>query len=347
MIAPVAPAPPWRRVRRLREAITALSWSGDGHLLAVGSAHGELEVVAGDGTPLGALCTSRHLGVATTVLAWHPRRRELVAGGGDGSLVWWQAARDSVHHIAHRQWVTAARWHPTEELLAVGAGNDLLIYRDQCPVAEAPFGVGSIGALVWAVGPGELAVGNVGGVRWYDVASLADPVALYPAPGAVTSMSLSPEGDRLAVGDLSGELRIGDLRTGAEVGLLGYPDRLRHVAWQPDGTAVVVVADDEVGIWRVGHGIEPPDDQPTSLLGGSGRIDCLAVHPRRQVLAVGHAHGDVVVWDLVGHVPLAVLSGRDPITAVAWSADGRTLAAGVADGSVLLGTPLTGTTAPR
>ena len=81
------------------------------------------------------------------------------------------------------------------------------------------------------------------------------------------SIALSPDERRLAAGDELGrvkKVKVWDVATGQEVAVLpGHEERIRDVAFWPDGNTIVSVSDDAVFVWR-GASLEEIDGAAAS-----------------------------------------------------------------------------------
>jgi WD40 repeat protein len=122
--------------------------------------------------------------------------------------------------------------------------------------------------------------------------------------------------------------------------LQGHQDAVYGVAYSPDGTMLATAgADTTVKLWDLGTGAELATFREGRLLGQS-----VAFSPDGQLLAAGGA-GKLVLWDVATRKRLAVLMEErsaqmlahlGDVRALAFSADGRTLASASADRTVKL-----------
>src|SRR5207248_83697 len=116
-------------------------------------------------------------------------------------------------------------------------------------------------------------------------------------------------------------------------------------AFSPDGTEMVVAGDSVVVGQRERSFIirhEWPSGNPRRLLASSGVIHDLAWSPDGEILACAHV-GDVLLYSAHGQPPPEKWTpGRGHVTRLAFSSDGRWLAACTSDGLVAMRDQSTG-----
>ncbi len=103
----------------------------------------------------------------------------------------------------------------------------------------------------------------------------------------------SPDGDRLALGDWDGTIRILRSMDGTVVQTLpGHAEQVQSVAWSPDGTKIASSAF-SVKVWRV------VDRMLLNDLSAAGQwINSLQFSPDGKVLAASSADGKIEVWQI-------------------------------------------------
>ncbi len=177
---------------------------------------------------------------------------------------------------------------------------------------------GLVEAVVWSPDGRRLATADEHGtVRLWDGAN-GQELAALPGRGP----TWSPDGRRLATaGGKDGTVRLWDGSRGQELAVLkGHTGWVWEVAWSPDGRRLVSSGEDEtVRLWDGASG------QQLALIPGSS--------PRwspdgTRLVTVGGEDGTVRLWDGTSGQELSILPGRlAAVTELAWSPDGRRLAA--------------------
>ncbi|MFJ7167332.1 hypothetical protein ACIQUV_17700 [Streptomyces globosus] len=201
-------------------------------------------------------------------------------------------------------------------------------------------------------------------VALWDLRDVARPRRLdVPSPpfaDTVYALAFSPDGGRLAAGAGDGTVRVWEPGRGAAAAgavLPGPSSAVYGLAFTPDGARLAAgSADGGVYVWERSGGARPAGSPPGAgpgaggfgpavRLGGSDRpVHSVAFRPGGPaVLAAGGADGAVRLWDASGSggpVPFAepLAGAAGPVLGLAFSPDGRRLAAGSQDRSTRLWT---------
>ena len=361
--APAASLPP----AAVRDTAYCVAFSPDGKILSSGGADGAIRLwrVAG-WLPLGPPLTG-HGGAAYSVV-FSPDGKTLASSGADGTIRLWDVAQHRA--LGPPLFVGGTVWSlafsPDGQTLAAGYDDTtigLWDVRTHQPIGPPLAGhTGAVFALAFNPAGTILASGSADStVRLWDVVRrqpLGEP--LVGAGGAVWSVTFSPDGKMLSAGDDDGAIRLWSVGNRQLLGppLAGHAGTVYSLCFSPDGTTLASGgADGTVRLWDIlqHRALGPP------LLGQSGAVYGVAFSPDGHTLVAGEQDGSIHLWDalrrrplahplMTGQVGVASASSRpmrasarrlpngmnDAAYSVAYSPDGKMLAAGGADGTIRL-----------
>ena len=226
--------------------------------------------------------------------------------------VWDVASGEQIRSLqVHTQTVNAVAYSPDGRWLASAAGD---------------------GAALWNALDGTLV---------YTITAHAGPVA---------AVAFTPDSQTLATAGYDGQVIAWDVAAGTPRSQLALGAPVYALAFSADGTLLATgsaAPDSRVRVWRVADGAVDPNPL-AELAGHTGDVRALAFAPSGAWLVSGGAPAATGLDDETVHVWQVTASGaeeaqvlRPDIGAVfglAWSADGKTLAAGGADGVVVVWT---------
>ncbi|QJW99792.1 hypothetical protein FTUN_7415 [Frigoriglobus tundricola] len=296
-----------------------------------------------------------------------PDGRTLYTGSEDGVIRSWNVpndVRDRASAAVDRLAALAISRDGTRVVTATATGVTLreegrrtnIFARAPAPFAAAQF----------------LGDGTIRGVRLdgpsatvYEHPSGSSPQQfVVPGRHTATSVALSEDGARLAVGDAEGRVSVWSLADHEWLATVvtGTNGPVPRVALSPDGRNVAAPTPTGIGLWVVGTA-DPSatltaDDQTvfryvtgeriatagrngvvrvwtatgleeSTLFGHVGRVSGLGVSPDRRTLVSGGATGEIKFWDVrTGQELLALRRHATTVTLIEFAADGKVLVTG-------------------
>jgi WD40 repeat protein len=192
--------------------------------------------------------------------------------------------------------------------------------------AEIPPRGGPADALAFSRDGATLATADGSGVRLWDLRA-ANPSAgpQLDLPG-VRSLAFAADGRTLAVGTRDGAVRLWDSARGTQgARFRAHPYHVKSLAFSEDGRMLATASPYNriARLWDVNSG------RLLKELDGRTHIQVVAFAPGDREVATAGFDGTVQLWDVVTGASRWGLSERDgPVSALAFSADGRTLACG-------------------
>ncbi|MGD2067614.1 MAG: WD40 repeat domain-containing protein, partial [Gemmatimonadota bacterium] len=301
--------------------------------------------------------------LAVVSLAWSPDGTKLVSGNRVGALRFWDPWVGSPDDLLFGDWdlgVWSLTWSADGKLLALGVGSGQVVLADPAERQQAALPTGHRDCVRGlAFGPDGRVLascGDDGTVRLWEARSLWEraPSMGDPREGAhsdrVHRLTWSDDGRFLAARDAGARVICRDAETGGPLGALKGSQELPAAAIAPGRPGIILFgprAGDErnVPVLRWDRGM----DATTVLVRAPGPGFALALSPDGKVLASGDVAGTVwltgvqagdsrgvfLIEKALGFRP----EGRLPVWGLAWSPDGRLIAAAGAMGLVIWNVP--------
>lgn len=278
------------------ELVQSLAFSPNGEILASGS---------GDKTiKLWSLKENKEIGTLTgygdtvTSLDFSPTGEYLAGGSTDATVKLWDVKRRIMLNsfVGHSKPVTAVDLNPNCTKILASAGMDGIIRRWNLESME------------------ELNNWNFN--------------------GEISSMTLNPDGNILAVSFFEGNVELWDMENEEQITNLAiskYP--ITSIAFSPDGkTLATAVADNTIRLWNVAT-----ETEIANLSSHADYVLSLAFSPNGKILATAGRDHKIKLWNVDDWKEFATLSGHNAnISMIKFSPDGNILASASEDKTVKL-----------
>jgi WD40 repeat protein len=285
---------------------------------------------------------------AVLEVAFAPDGRTLASASGDHTVRLWDVARGvEVASLPHPDRVRGVAFSPDGRMLA-SAGRDRRVrlwdVARRVEVAPPLLHPDLVQAVAFAQGGRTLVTGSEDGtVRIWSVARRREVAPPLRHGSVVNSVAVGPDGGTLASAAQDGTVRLWSAVRHVAIGpVLGRRRELlgsvaQSVAFSADGRTLASAGEDRtIRLWRVAT------QRPAGVLTGhTAEVTSVAFDPRDPrggTLASASQDGSVWLWDVERRRGRVALRGQTGgINSIAFSADGRNLASGARDASVLLG----------
>lgn len=306
----------------LAAAATAVHWIGDEALFALGD--GAVFAAAREGE---TRRITAHDGAILSA-ALHPAGKRLVTGGDDGcvNLI---APDGSVETIAElRKWVDHLVASPASKLIIAGVGKQAIVFKDGAEAHRFSY-PSTVGGLALDAKGRRLAASHYGGVTLRYALMADDKGQELKWTGSHLAVTLSPEADYVITAMQENALHGWKLPEKTDLRMDGYPAKTKSFSWDKRGRWLATSGANAAIVWPFIGKLGPQGKPPLQPGERQALVTAVAFHPQEEVLAIGYSDGAAILVRFADQLGMALdEAGEGPVTALAWSADGKRIAIG-------------------
>ena len=265
------------------------------------------------------------------ILASAADKQRIVSGGDDGKVVATNAKGETevIATDPKHRWIDHVALGP-ERAVTWSAGKTAFVQGKDTREFEASSTVGGLAFLPKGF---RLALAHYNGATlWFPNAKEATPESLE-WKGSHLGATISPDGRFLVTTMQEPMLHGWRLVDRKHMRMSGYASRVTSLSWTADGDWLATSGAPQLILWPLQGKDGPMGKEPRVLASAEHRVEVVACHPKDPIVAVGYADGMVLFTRIQDGAEILVRKpGNAPVSALAWSADGRFLSFGTEDG---------------
>lgn len=257
-------------------------------------------------------------------------RRRVVTGGDDGKVCATRPDGETsvLATDAKRRWID--RVAVRDDLVAWSAGKQAFVQAPGADISSLDL-PSSVGGL--AFGPDEtLAIAHYNGVTlWHPLSGVAP--TLLEWKGLHLDVKFSPDGQFVVTAMQEPSIHGWRVADRASLPSPPYPERVRSLDWSASGRWLATSGSERLVVLPFNMD-NPLARMPLLLAPYDARVTAVACHPTRDIVAVGYADGLTLLVRLPDGAEIPMKNpAATPVSALAWSAKGDTLAIACEDGA--------------
>jgi WD40 repeat protein len=256
----------------------------------------------------------------------------ILTGGDDGKIVATdaQGKTETLATDAKHRWIDRVALGP-DGAIAWSAGKQAFVRsaKGETKSLDLP---SSVGGVAFSPKGLRLAVAHYGGVSLWFPNAVAPP-EVFSWKGSHLDVMFSPDGRFLVTAMQESTLHGWRLADAKDMRMSGYSAKVRSMAWTAGAKWLATSGSEQLILWPFATKDGPMGKQPRMLVPYEKRAVAVACHPKQEIVATGFEDGLVMLARIEdGAEILARKPGGAAVSALAWNADGSTLAFGTEDG---------------
>lgn len=307
----------------LGASATSAHWIGETALFALGD--GSIRTAAREGqighVPL-------HDG-AILAACMHPDGKRLVTAGDDGALcvVGEGGVKGTLFNSGGR-WIDHLVASPVSGVVVAGVGKQAIVFREGREAHRFTY-PSTVGGLALDAKGRRLAASHYNGITLRYALMADDKGQALNWSGSHLAITLSPDADYVISAMQENALHGWRLPEKIDLRMDGYPAKTRSFSWDKRGRWLATSGATSAIVWPFVGKLGPQGKPPMQPGEREALVTAVAFHPNEEVLAIGYADGAALAVRLTDQKGVELDEpGEGPVTALAWSADGKHIAIG-------------------
>lgn len=306
----------------LRAAGTAVHWIGEEALFALGD--GVVLIAGRDGE---ARRIAAHDGAILSA-AVHPDGKHLLTGGDDGRVNAVSRTGDIQTLAELGKWIDHLLASPVSGAIVASAGKEAVVLREGKEAHRFAY-PSTIGGLALDAKGRRLAASHYGGATLRYVLMADDKGAELKWAGSHLAITLSPDAEYVITAMQENALHGWRMPEKTDLSMSGYPAKTKSFSWDKRGRWLATSGANAAIVWPFVGKLGPQGKPPLQPGEREALVTAVAFHPAEEVLAIGYSDGAAAIVRFADQAGVELDEpGEGPVTALAWSADGKRIAIG-------------------
>jgi WD40 repeat protein len=261
----------------------------------------------------------------------HPIAGALLTGGDDGFLC--ETEADGTLSVVEEfggKWINHLVSNSTSGIFAAALGKSVSVFRkDSQNVVHTFTYPSTVGGLALDAKGRRLAASHYNGITLRYALMADDKGQTLNWSGSHLAVTLSPEADYVISAMQENALHGWRLPEKIDLRMDGYPAKTRSFSWDKRGRWLATSGAQSAIVWPFVGKLGPQGKPPLQPGERAALVTAVAFHPHEETLAIGYADGAAIVVRLADQLGMELDEpGEAPVTALAWSADGKHIAIG-------------------